>query len=98
MKFDVAYVFVAISLFSRAAIALPVQRRATPTIKILASSVPRPAEPTNESADELCDDAQVAAIRAGMVEAKALADAAVAVLNVAGADKSEAVQTWLGSM
>ena len=108
MKVNVLYSVALISSYCLAgSLALPLLKSGTPTmevlvapptIKILASPVPSPGPPPARGNDNLCSPAQVAAIRNGMTEARALASAAVTKLShVVNAERSEGILTWLGA-
>jgi len=98
MKFNALYSFAIISISCHTSLALPLQRRATPTIKVLASPAPADGTTPAPGQDNLCSEAQVTAIKAGMVEANVLAAAASAKLSgKADAEKSEGVTTWIGA-
>ena len=107
MRFNVLYSVAIISIYCHASLAVPLLRRATPTmevlvvpptIKILASPVPPPGHAPPRGHDNLCSPAQVASIISGMAEAHALASAAVTKLShVVKAEQSEGILTWLGA-
>ena len=98
MKFNALCSFAIISISCHASLALPVQKRATPTIKVLASPAPAAGAATPpRGKDNLCSASQITLIKAGMVEANVLAAAASSKLSgKADAEKSEGVVTWLG--
>jgi hypothetical protein len=91
MKLNTLYVFAAISIHGGVSLALPLLRRAAPTLKVVTKAQP------DAAGDDFCSPDQVAALRAGMTEAKTMATAASRVLAQQDVTKSEGVTTWLGT-
>ena len=97
MKFNALYSFGIISIYCHPLLAMPLLRRVTPTFKVLASGTPAAGTTPTRGKDNLCTAEQIAAIKAGFAEARALALAAESRLTPADAEKSEGVTTWVGT-
>ena len=98
MKFNALYSFAILSIYYQASLAMPLQRRATPTFKVLASDAPAEGETPVRGKDNLCTVDQVKAIKAAFAETVVLAQAASTKLGVTRAETSEGVTTWVGGM
>ena len=98
MKFNVLYSFAILSIYCQASLAMPLERRATPTFKVLASDAPKEGETPARGKDNLCTAAQIKAIKDAFAETVILAQAASTKLGVTRAETSEGVTTWVGGM
>ena len=98
MKFNAIYSFAIFSIYYQASLAMPLQKRATPTFKVLASDTPTDGSTPARGTDNLCTAAQITAIKAAFAETVVLAQAASTKLGVTRAETSEGVTTWVGGM